>query len=143
MPADKSDLSADEVTVLLIAGRGEPMMPIGRWKGPTESLVAKGFMKPRPHVGDPTGHFNNYITALGSAELAKFEREEDALLGKLIEASSAVGAVQRKARASAEQIAVQIVELAEMSAQATGDDKVTSLRNWAKVIFERALEKMQ
>ena len=35
-----TDLSQDELTVLMIAATGERMMPIGRWEAPAKSLVA-------------------------------------------------------------------------------------------------------
>jgi hypothetical protein len=138
-----SDLSADELTVLLIAAKGEPMMPIARWKGPTESLIAKGFLKPRGHPGDPTGYFNNVITPEGMAEAGRQDTIYDQQLGEMITSSRVIAHEQKKARANAEAIAVQLVDLAEMSSRATGDDKVEALRNWARVILERALEMMR
>lgn len=138
-----SDLTPDEKTVLLIAHGGGPMALIGRWKAPTESLVAKGFLKPRPHPGDPTGHFNMYITALGQATAARCDKEDDAALGRLIELSGAAALIQNKCRAHAEQIAYQLVDLAELSAQATGDGKQDALKQWARTILERALDIMK
>lgn len=137
------DLTPDEKTVLLIAAQGEPMMPIGRWKAPTESLVAKGFMKPHPHPGDPTGYFNQRITPEGMRAVEAAEKEDDEDLRSLITRSNVIGHEQKKARAAAEQIAVQMVDLAEASASVTGDSKQESLRQWARVILERALEVMK
>lgn len=137
------DLTPDEKTVLLIAAQGEPMMPIGRWKAPTESLVKKGFMKPRPHPGDPTGHFNHHITPIGQLAVYETEKEDDRELRSLITHSTVIGHEQKKARAHAEQIAVQLVDLAEASSAVTGDNKVEVLRQWARVILERALEIMR
>lgn len=138
-----NDLTPDEKTVLLIAAQGEPMIPIGRWKVPTESLVKKGFMKPHPHPGDPTGHFNHRITPAGQAAVEDAEKEDDELLRQLITNSNVIGHEQKKARAQAEQIAVQMVDLAEASSAVTGDNKVEALRQWARVILERALEVMR
>lgn len=128
-----SDLSDDEVTVLLIAAKGESMMPIGRWEAPVNSLVAKGLL--RRH-----DKFNNVITDAG---MKAAEKDEDDVARQMIEANNVVAAGKQQARASAEAIAVQLVDLAELSARTTGDDKVEALRKWARVILERALEKMQ
>ena len=38
---------------------------------------------------------------------------------------------------------MQLVDLSEASSKVTGDDKIEALRNWAKVILERALEIMR
>ena len=137
------DLSEDELTVLLIAARGEPMMPIGRWNLPAESLVARGLLKGATSPQDPSGMFNLRITATGRKEIERQDTVYDQQLGDVITKSRQINHVQNKARAAAEQIAVQLVDLAEMSSEATGDDKVTALRNWARIILERALEKMQ
>ena len=130
-----SDLSQDELTVLLIAAKGEPMIPIGRWKQPTEQLIARGYIKPRGHPGDPTGHFNNYITPAGQAAVEASEREED-----LITHGASMAHEQKKARAHAEQIAVQLVDLAEASSKVTGDAKIEALEKWSRQILARALE---
>lgn len=134
------DLSQDELTVLLIAAKGEPMIPIGRWKVPMKSLVDRGFIQPHAHPGDPTGHFNHHITPAGRLEAERQDSAYDQQLGALIGASNAIAHEQTKARASAEQIAVQLVDLAEAAHKITGDDKVKALENWSRVILTRALE---
>lgn len=136
-------LTPDEKTVLLIAAQGEPMIPIGRWAAPVAQLVAKGFMKPRPHPGDPTGHFNQHITPAGIQAVEEAEKEDDEDLKRLLQVSTKVDHEQKKLRAHAEQIAVQLVDIAEASTAVTGDSKQESLRNWARVILERALEVMK
>jgi hypothetical protein len=138
-----TDLSQDELTILLIAAKGEPMMPVGPWKPSAESLVAKGYLKAHPSPQDPSGMFNLHITPAGRAAAEQEDTAYDRQLGEIINKSNAIGHQQAKARAAAEQIAVQLVDLAEMSSQTTGDDKITALRNWARIILERALEKMQ
>lgn len=135
-----TDLSQDELTVLLIAAKGEPMIPIGRWKAPTESLVARGYLKPHPHSGDPTGHFNHYITLAGQAAAQQEDTIYDQQLGNMIGTSNAIAHEQKKARASAEQIAVQLVDLAELSGRVTGEDRKTALERWARIILTRSLE---
>lgn len=137
------DLTPDEKTVLLIAHAGGPMAPIGRWKAPTESLVAKGFLKPRPHPGDPTGHFNHHITGAGLNAAVELDREDDAALGQMLELASRTGHVQRKCAAHAEQIAVQMVDLVELSVQATGGSKIDEAARWIKVIGDRVEEMLK
>lgn len=138
-----ANLSTDEKTVLLIAHASGPIAPIGRWKAPTESLVAKGFLKPRPHPGDPDGYFNMHITREGEAVVIELDREDDATLGRLLEAASATGHIQRKCAAHAEQIAVQMVDLVELSVQATGGSKIDEAKRWGEVIGNRVKEMLK
>ena len=138
-----ADLSPDEKTVLLIAHAGGPMAPIGRWKEPTLSLVTKGFLKPHPHPGDPDGYFNHHITPEGQAAAVECDREDDAALGRLIETASHTDHIQRKCAAHAEQIAVQMVDLVELSVQATGGSKLGAAKQWSEVIFKRVLEMLK
>lgn len=132
-----TDLSQDELTVLLIAAKGEPMIPIGRWKAPTESLIARGYMQPHKHPGDPTGHFNNYITAAGQAAV---ESADDEMRGDMTAISVGMEREQRRIRANAEQIAVQLVDLADASHRVTGDAQIEALEKWSRLILKRALE---
>ena len=134
------DLSDDEYTVLTIAAQGEPMMPIGRWKPAAESLVAKGYLHGTPSPQDPSGMFNLRITPLGRQASEKAEKAMDDRLGQAITLSTQIGHLQKKARASAEQIAVQLVDLATLSEQATGEAKATALERWARIILARSLE---
>ena len=133
-------LTSDEQTVLIIAAKGEPMMPIGHWRDSAKSLIAKGLLKPRPHPGDPDGFFNLHITAAGQAAADDLEKQDDAALGEMVGLSNQIGIAQKKIRAHAEQIAVQLVDLVEASIKVTGEPKQTSLENWARVILKRALE---
>jgi len=134
------NLTSDEQTVLIIAAKGEPMMPIGHWRDSAKSLIAKGLLKPRPHPGDPDGFFNLHITAAGQAAADDLEKQDDEALRDMITGSNAIGHSQSKIRATAEQIAVQLVDLVEASIKVTGEPKQTSLENWAGVILKRALE---
>ncbi len=137
------DLTQDEITVLLIAAKGEPMMPIGRWRAPAEKLIAKGLLQPRPHAGDPTGFFNLCITAAGKAQADQEESDFDGQLRTMMTVQTQINHAQNHARAAAEQIAVQLVDLTDLSIKVTGDDKVKALREWSKVILTRALEMMR
>lgn len=137
------NLTADEKTVLLIAIVGGPMAPVGRWKAPTESLVAKGFLKPRPHSGDPDGYFNMHITDIGKDAAVELDREDDIALGELLNVASRTGHVQRKCAAHAEQIAVQMVDLIELSITATGASKIGTAKQWGEVIGKRVMEMLK
>lgn len=138
-----ANLTDDEKTVLLIAHAGGPMAPIGRWKEPTESLVAKGLLKPRPHLGDPDGYFNMHITEAGKNAAIELDREDDIALGRLLEAASTTGHIQRKCAAHAEQIAVQMVDLVELSMQATSGSKLDEAKRWGEVIGNRVKEMLK
>ncbi len=138
-----ADLTQDEFTMLLIAAKGEPMMPIGRWRESAESLIDKGLIAPNPHVGDPTGFFNLRITKAGKAQAEQEESDFDAQLRTMLDVNNQIKHAQNQARASAEQIALQLVNLTELSVKVTGDDKVKALREWSKVILTRALEMMR
>lgn len=138
-----ANLSNDEKTVLLIAHAGGPMAPIGRWKEPTESLVAKGLLRPRPHPGDPTGYFNMHITEAGKNAAVELDREDDAALGWLLEVASTTGHIQVKCAAHAEQIAVQMVDLVELSVQATGGLKLDEAKRWGEMIGNRVKEMLR
>jgi hypothetical protein len=133
-------LTDDEYTVLTIAAAGQPMMPIGRWKKSAESLVAKGYLQGTPSPQDPQGMFNLRITALGTKASEEAEKVQDDLLRQVLTTSNHIGHLQKKARAAAEQIAVQLVDLASLSEQATGEDKKTALERWARIILTRSLE---
>jgi hypothetical protein len=43
-----SDLTDDELTVLLITERGAPLFAIGRWEKPIKALAARGLLRPAP-----------------------------------------------------------------------------------------------
>lgn len=138
-----ANLSPDEQTVLLIAYAGGPMAPIGRWKEPTESLVKKGFLKPRCQLGDPTSYFNMHITDAGKDAAIELDRDHDAALGRILEMSGRGTHIQHKCASHAEQIAVQMVDLIELSVQATGNGKLAEAKRWGEVIGKRVLEMLK
>ena len=125
-----ADLSQDELTVLMIAAEGESMMPIGRWEAPVESLIHKGFLK-------RVDKFNNYITDAGRKAA---EQTENANFKAVIDTRNQIVQAQEKAKARAEELAVLLAELAHFSSTASGDMPMTALRNWGKIILERAKE---
>lgn len=128
-----ADLSQDELTVLMIAAEGESMMPIGRWEKPVQSLVVKGYLQ-------ALDKFNNVITATGRAAVIQ---DEDDTARQMIQAHNAVIEGKNTTSQDAEQIAAQLVDLAELSSKITGDDKIQALRKWGKTILERSIELLE
>jgi len=133
-----TDLTTDEQTVLLIAAKGERLMPIGRWKEPVESLVLKGLLVRERHPGDPTGHFNNVISPAGRAAANDLDTEFDNVLGAMV--AQAQTHTRDRFRADAERIAAMMVELARASSEATAEDVGVALKNWTKSIVARTRE---
>jgi hypothetical protein len=126
------NLTDDELTVLMIASRGESMMAIGRWKQPTERLIAKGYLQSRG--GD---NFNCIITEAGRAAC---KEGEDAPYKAMIETGSKIGATQAAIRDFAEQAAQLLAKAAKASHQAVGDAPEYAAEQWSGVILRRALE---
>lgn len=133
-------LTSDEKTVLLIAAQGEPMMPIGRWRVSAESLVQKKYLKPTPHAGDPDGFFNLRITPAGRQAVEAAEKDD---MHDLVMVTQSMQHDAARIRANAEQIAVQLVDLAQASNLVTGDAPVKALENWSRVILKRALKMLK
>ena len=125
-----TELTQDELTVLLIASQGESMMPIGRWQAPVESLLKRGYL----HAND---RFNNVITPEGriAAELTQSHNER-AVAGVHNEIQMA----QARARQMAESIAAQLVELSQISSKVTAEAPKKALERWSRIILTRALE---
>jgi hypothetical protein len=127
-----SDLSDDELTVLMIASRGESMIAIGRWKQPTESLIAKGYLQ--SSGGD---NFNCIITEAGRAAC---KEAEDAPYKEMIETGSKIGTTQKAIRDFAEQAAQLLAKAAHASNRVTGDAPEVAAEKWAGIILRRTLE---
>jgi hypothetical protein len=136
-------LTNDEKTVLLIAAQDQPMMPIGRWRAPAEELVRKKYLKPTPHDGDPEGFFNLRITPSGRKAVDDAEVEDDQALRDMVMLNASIQHSQAQIRANAEQIAVQLVDLAQASQKVTGDPPPAALEKWARLILKRALEMLK
>ena len=75
------ELSQDEFTVLLLADKGESMIPIGRWKTPILALTERGLMQRNDEV-------NYGITLAGREACAERDREDDAAMLRLLEGNS-------------------------------------------------------
>ena len=125
-----TDLTQDELTVLMIAAEGESMMPIGRWEDPVNNLVARGYLK-------RNDKFNNYITTEGRKAL---NRDEIETTKARIETTNQIVDGREKARRLAEKIAGQLVDLANLSNKVTGDNQIEALERWSRLILTRALE---
>ena len=134
-----SNLSRDEETVLLIAAKGERMMPIGKWKAAVEILTAKGLLSTQPNPGDPTGNFNCVITAAGQEAAARLDTEFDTM-SAVTHVAGTITREHTKLRAEAEHIAVKLAALVGNSMKVTGEDAQTSADNWMRVIVKRAVE---
>jgi hypothetical protein len=129
-------LTNDEKTILMIAASGQAMIPIGRWEKPTKALVERGYMAPRPHPGDPTGHFNNFITDAGRLAIEQAEKDD---FKDLIEVGAEFQRAQHKLTSHAEKIAQDLVSIARESAELQADPPHKALEKWSRVILERAL----
>ena len=125
-----TDLTQDELTVLMIAAEGESMMPIGRWEDPVNNLVARGYLK-------RNDKFNNFITTEGRKAL---NRDEIETTKARIETTNQIVDGREKARRLAEKIAGQLVDLANLSNKVTGDNQIEALERWSRLILTRALE---
>ena len=125
-----TDLSQDELTVLLIAAEGESMMAIGRWEAPINSLVEKGFLT----KGDK---FNARITLAGRMAAKK---DEDANYAAMLETGTKINNARTVAQQSVEQAAQHLVIAGRSTAQLTGENPKTEMRRWATAAINRALE---
>jgi hypothetical protein len=132
-----SDLSDDELTVLMIADRGEALMPIGRWEAPVRSLLECGYLHANPTPGDAIGVHNSTITDAGRQAL---RRQEDEPYRQVIVTSAKIARAQHQLAATGEQAAQVLVGMARASAAVTGNSAQTELRNWSKIVLSRALE---
>jgi hypothetical protein len=120
-----SDLSDDEFAVLLIADRGESMMPIGRWEAPVRSLLERGLLRGNPTPGDSAGVYNSTITQAGrNAVQARSDADEAALRRIAQEYNSS----EAEARTRTVEIAAQEVV------------KLLKDRQVGKLVLRRALE---
>lgn len=132
-----TDLSDDELTVLMIADRGEALMPIGRWEAPVRSLLERGYLRANPTPGDSDGMHNCTITDAGRQAL---KRQEDEPYRQMIEVSGKITRAQHELAATGEQAAQVLVGMARASAAVTGNSAQSELRNWSRVVLTRALE---
>lgn len=128
-------MTEDEFVVLSIAAHGQPMIPIGRWKGSTLSLAKLGYLQ---HTGAGA---NYVITAAGTAALATREEETDAAIGRMLVANAKVKNVHDTVRRSVEQAADLLATAARASSEVTGDAYETALDKWLAEVRKAVMEK--
>lgn len=125
-----SDLTDDELTVLMIAARDQSMIPIGRWERPVKDLAAKGLLKAMNEA-------NYVITDMGRIAAEKEELGRDKDLARALKSQRSI---QTDIGDFAEQAAQLLAKAARASTLATGNVSEVAARKWAKVILDRALE---
>ncbi len=123
-------LTDDERTILMIADKGESMMPIGRWQQPVEHLVELGYL----HRHDT---FNNTITEAGRLVL---NDEMDVIDDDAARAIIATHNAKVTYRQAGNTIAEQLVELAKQAAESTGDEVLVALQKCVSAVRDRAID---
>jgi len=123
----------DEFVVLMIAAKGEYMLPIGHWKPSIEALTQKGLMCSQHINGGP----QYLITRAGRDAIHEREQEETV---QFANASARVVQAQKQARDLVEVTAKSLAETARASARVTGDTPETAARKWSPLILTRALD---
>jgi len=136
----ESPLSSNEMVVLKIAAAGERMIPIGHWKDAIESLVRRGFLKPTPGHGDPTGDFNNMITEAGRVALGVVKRQDDDSFHDLVTAQSKLVSAQKQAVDKVQEAARLLADAGEISETALGHARDWAIKQWGQQLIERAIE---
>ena len=129
-------LTQDEASVLMIAAQGQSLIAIGRWEKPIDSLVKRGLL----HANDK---FNNVITDAGAKALEGHERNEDAVLLKVINKQLEAQHTQTNIQTFAEQAAQLLAQAARTSAEVTGDTETWAADQWGQVIIKRARELLE
>jgi hypothetical protein len=129
-------ITDDEFTVLMIAAKGEYMLPIGRWEKPIYALADKGLLC-RQHVN---GGAQYLITKAGRQAIEDREKDENEQIKAVLNKAKELPALSEKLRASAEQAAQLLVGIAKESGQITGHTAGEAARKWADAIRQRALD---
>ena len=134
-----TQLSDDEFTVLSIASQGESLADLGqfsRWSAPINSLLRRGLMIQKDK-------FNNIITPAGKEALEGHEKDQDKVIGRMIEVSSQIGAAQAKIRDMVNQVSDALVAIGKESNKVTGEDARLAARRWASIAADEAVKKLQ
>ena len=130
----ETTLSDDELTVLLIAAEDQSMMPIGRWRAPVESLLARGYLR-------SLDHFNHVITPEGRKAIEGRAAEDVLTMEQAYRQTYRdVADAQAEARRAVEEAAQALVRAAKVSVGATGDRLDTAVLNWNGELLRRALK---
>lgn len=128
--AAQPDLTEDERTVLEL-GINNPLIAIGRWKKPVESLVARGLM------ADAGAGVNAYTTPAGKKAL---DAAENKVFGELVAKAREVETPHNEIRLDVESAAHLLARIASRSARVTGKPPVYEAREWSNVLLKRTLE---
>lgn len=126
-----AEITADELTCLMLAQNGESLAPIGRWKPAILELAEKGLLQ-------KLNESNYTITAKGREigeppDDAEPFRQMAALGGQIVQARS-------KAQQSAEQAAIHLSHAAQAWAKVTGATPQQAAEEWSREILKRALD---
>lgn len=122
-------LTDDERTVLMIADKGELMIPIGRWEQPVEHLVKLGYLQCHDK-------FNNTITEAGRVALNDEQDIVDDNFAKaFIKANNAVVIVN-----SLQNISVELVKWAKEVAEETACEPLVALQKCVAAVRDRAID---
>jgi len=129
-----SKLTDDELTILMIADKGEPMLAIGRWEQPVKSLVAKGYLH-------DTGT-SHHITSAGRKAAAAEGDPDDALAHRMIGIHNKRIQVRSVAQPLIESAAASLATAARETSKITGDTPQHAAREWSQEVLRLALEKL-
>lgn len=112
-----TELTSDELTVLLIAHQGERLIPMGRWEAPVKSLAAKGLLRKENDV--------NYVcTDAGHAGHAEADKQEGDYLRETVPMRNAFAQYQL----SSQEACKHLVVAAKSAASVTGDSLEEALQ---------------
>lgn len=126
-------ITDDEFTVLMIAERGETMIPIGRWEQPVKDLAARGLLRMLNDV-------NYVITDSGRKAVAERDRQDDQVFARMLQTGSAISVAANQLKGQAERMAQTLAEMARVSAQVTGESNLYALGRWIAIVQRRAQE---
>ena len=131
-----SELTDDELTVLMIAARGESLMAIGRWEKPVKDLNAKALLLSIDSV-------NYVITDAGRTAAAQGESDADDMLARgIIGKHNQIVEMRNASRHSIEQAALHLSLAATASAKITGDTPQQAAEQWSREVLRLAIGKL-
>ncbi len=131
-----SPLTEDELTILMIAMRGESMMPIGRWEDTVLGLARRGFLEKRDT-------FNYFITDAGREACKGAEAEDDRALEQQV--LERAGAAQQARDLISDQIdtmAGMLADLMRSAAKGHPESPGYLALQWGDELTRRAVEKL-
>lgn len=129
-------MTDDELTILTIAGTGESMMAIGRWKPAVEQLALLGLLKKL----DP---FNYVITLRGKAVLKDKNHEQDETFKHAYQDYNNTQNHRQQMLESSEQAAVNLSHAARAAVRLTGRPANQAVWEISQQVLQRALELLE